>query len=38
MRSQMNPILHRSLENVCLKAIAKDPASGIRPRRRWRTI
>jgi len=25
MRSQMNPILHRSLENVCLKAIAKDP-------------
>jgi len=26
MRSQMNPILHRSLENVCLKAIAKDPA------------
>ena len=22
----MNPILHRSLENVCLKAIAKDPA------------
>jgi hypothetical protein len=21
----MNPILHRSLENVCLKAIAKDP-------------
>jgi serine/threonine protein kinase len=26
MRSQMNPILHRSLENVCLKAIAKNPA------------
>jgi hypothetical protein len=26
MRSQMNPVLHRSLENVCLKAIAKDPA------------
>ncbi|HVE42123.1 MAG TPA: protein kinase [Planctomycetota bacterium] len=26
MRSQMNPILHRSLENVCLKAIAKEPA------------
>jgi hypothetical protein len=26
MRSQMNPILHRSLENICLKAIAKDPA------------
>jgi hypothetical protein len=25
MRSQINPILHRSLENVCLKAIAKDP-------------
>jgi predicted Ser/Thr protein kinase len=25
MRSQMNPVLHRSLENVCLKAIAKDP-------------
>ena len=25
MRSQMNPILHRSLENVCLKAIAKEP-------------
>jgi hypothetical protein len=24
MRSQINPILHRSLENVCLKAIAKD--------------
>ena len=26
MRSQMNPILHRSLENVCLKSIAKEPA------------
>jgi len=26
MRSQINPILHRSLENVCLKAIAKDPS------------
>jgi len=25
MRSQINPVLHRSLENVCLKAIAKDP-------------
>ena len=25
MRSQMNPVLHRSLENVCLKAIARDP-------------
>jgi predicted Ser/Thr protein kinase len=25
MRSQMNPKLHRSLENVCLKSIAKDP-------------
>ncbi|HZE97030.1 MAG TPA: protein kinase [Planctomycetota bacterium] len=24
MRSQMNPVLHRSLENVCLKAIARD--------------
>ncbi|MBV8879560.1 MAG: protein kinase, partial [Planctomycetaceae bacterium] len=24
MRSQMNPLLHRSLENVCLKAIARD--------------
>ena len=24
MRSQMNPVLHRSLENVCLKAIAHD--------------
>ena len=24
MRSQINPILHRSLENVCLKAIAKE--------------
>jgi serine/threonine protein kinase len=24
MRSQINPVLHRSLENVCLKAIAKD--------------
>jgi serine/threonine protein kinase len=25
MRSQINPVLHRSLEHVCLKAIAKDP-------------
>jgi tRNA A-37 threonylcarbamoyl transferase component Bud32 len=24
MRSQINPVLHRSLENVCLKAIARD--------------
>jgi tRNA A-37 threonylcarbamoyl transferase component Bud32 len=24
MRSQMNPVVHRSLENVCLKAIARD--------------
>jgi serine/threonine-protein kinase len=24
MRSQMNPVLHRSLENVCLKALAGD--------------
>jgi len=24
MSSQMNPVLHRSLENVCLKAIARD--------------
>ncbi|MBI3855976.1 MAG: protein kinase [Planctomycetes bacterium] len=25
LRSQLDPALHRSLENICLKAIAKDP-------------